>query len=176
MTQLLDWLTRYSPAVVLLIAFGAAMLFVTKLIVEKSVAYEFDTKTKVFEKLLERRSAFEDKVLSDRFALITGLSTRLERVMTNLNRLRSNQQVPDGFMRENEIVPLTEVFEDLEVHRLVLGEDFYRLVSRQAQLALKAANLSSLEDWRDSGQEWARGREELRVAAEAAFGISKIHW
>jgi hypothetical protein len=49
MTQLLEWLTRYSPAVVLLIAFGAAMLFVTKLIVEKSVAYEFDTKTKVFE-------------------------------------------------------------------------------------------------------------------------------
>jgi hypothetical protein len=176
MTQLLDWLTKYSPAVVLLIAFGAAMLFVTKLIVEKSVAYEFDTKSKVFEKLLERRSAFEDKVLSDRFALITGLSARLERVMTNLNRVRSGQQAPDGFMRENEIIPLTEIFEDLEIHRLVLGDDFYRIFSTQALLALKAANLSSSEDWRDSGQEWARGREELRGAAEAAFGISKIRW
>jgi hypothetical protein len=176
MTQLLDWLTKYSPAVVLLIALGAAMLFVTKLIVEKSVAYEFDTKSKIFEKLLERRSAFEDRVLSDRFALITGLSARLERVMTTLNRARSGQQAPNGFMSNNEIVPLTEVFEDLEVHRLVLGEDFYGLFSSQAELALKAANLSSLEDWRNSGQEWARGREELRLAAEAAFGISKIHW
>jgi hypothetical protein len=176
MTQLVDWLTKYSPAVVLLLAFGAAMLFVTKSIVERSIAYEFDTKSKVFEKLLERRSAFEDKVLSDRFGLITGLSARLERVMTNLNRLRSGQQPSNGFMRENEIVPLTEVFEDLEIHRLVLGEDFYRIFSRQAQLALRAANPSSLEDWRNSGQEWARGREELRLAAEAAFGISKIHW
>jgi hypothetical protein len=172
----LDWHTKDSPAVVLLIALGAAMLFVTKLIVEKSVAYEFDTKSKIFEKLLERRSAFEDRVLSDRFALITGLSARLERVMTTLNRARSGQQAPNGFMSNNEIVPLTEVFEDLEVHRLVLGEDFYSLFSGQAELALKAANLSSLEDWRNSGQEWARGREELRLAAEAAFGISKIHW
>ena len=176
MIQLLDWLTKYSPAVVVLIALGAAMLFVTKLIMERSIAYPFDTKSKFFDKLLERRSAFEDKVLSDRFALISGLSARLERVMTNLNRIRSGQQAPDGFMRENEILPLTEVFEDLEIHRLVLGEDFYRLFSRQAQLALKAANLSNLEDWRNSGQEWARGREELRLAAEAAFGISKIHW
>jgi hypothetical protein len=142
----------------------------------KSIAYEFDTKSKIFEKLLERRSAFEDKVLSDRFALITGLSARLERVMTNLNRLRSGQQPPDGFMRQNEIVPLTEIFEDVTVHRLVLGEDFYGLFSRQAQLALKAANVASSEEWRSSGEEWARLREELRLAAEAAFGISKIHW
>jgi hypothetical protein len=119
MTQLLEWLTEYSLAVVLLIAFGAALLFVTKLIVEKSVAYEFDSKSKVFEKLLERRSAFEDKVLSDRFALVTGLSARLERVMTNLNRLRSGQHPPDGLLRHRDIVPLTEIFEDLTVHRLV---------------------------------------------------------
>jgi hypothetical protein len=59
---------------------------------------------------------------------------------------------------------------------LVLGEDFYRLFSSQARLALEAANLRMSEDWHASGQEWARAREELRVAAEAAFGISKIHW
>jgi hypothetical protein len=127
MTQLLDWLTKYSPAVVLLIAFGAALLFVIKLIVEKSIASEFDAKSKVFETLLKRRSAFEEKVLSDRFALITGISTRLERVMTNLNRLRSGQPAPDGFMKQNEIVPLTEIFEDVSVNRLDLGEDFHGL-------------------------------------------------
>ncbi len=84
MTQLLEWLTKYSPAVVLLLAFGAGLLFVIKLIVENSIASEFDAKSKVFEALLKRRSAFEEKVLSDRFVLITGLSTRLEHVMTNL--------------------------------------------------------------------------------------------
>lgn len=176
MTQLLDWLTKYSPPVVLLIAFGAGLLFVTKLIVEKSIASEFDAKSKVFETLLKRRSAFEDKVLSDRFALITGLSARLERVMTNLNRLRSGQPAPDGFMKQNEIVPLTEIFEDLVVHRLVLGDDFYGLFLNQAELALKVANVRSPEDWAKSGDEWTRLREEIRLAAEAAFGISKIRW
>jgi hypothetical protein len=178
MTQLLDWLTKYSPAVVLLLAFGAGLLFVIKLIVEKSIASEFDAKSKVFEVLLKRRSAFEEKVLSDRFALITGLSARLEHVMTNLNRLHSGQPAPDGFMKQNEIVPLTEIFEDIEIHRLVLGEDFHRLFSKQAQLALKVANVSrvSPEDWRKGGEEWVRLRQEIRLAAEAAFGISQIHW
>ena len=31
-TQLLDWLTKYPPPVVLLIVFVAALLFVTKLV------------------------------------------------------------------------------------------------------------------------------------------------
>jgi hypothetical protein len=178
MTQLLDWLTKYSPAVVLLLAFGAGLLFVIKLIVEKSITSEFDAKSKVFESLLKRRSAFEEKVLSDRFALITGLSTRLERVMTNMNRLLSGQLAPDGFMKQSEIVPLTEIFEDIEIHRLVLGEDFHRLFSEQAQLALKIANVSrsSPEEWRNGIEEWTRLRQEIRLAAEAAFGISKIHW
>lgn len=161
-----------------MLAFGAGLLFVIKLIVENSIASEFDAKSKVFEALLKRRSAFEEKVLSDRFVLITGLSTRLEHVMTNLNRLHSGLPAPDGFMKQNEIVPLTEIFEDIEIHRLVLGEDFHRLFSKQAQFALKVANVSrsSPEDWRKGVEEWARLRQEVGLAAEAAFGISKIHW
>ncbi len=53
MAELLDWLTKYSPAVVLLIALGAAVLFVIKLIVEKSISSGFDAKTKVFGTLLQ---------------------------------------------------------------------------------------------------------------------------
>ena len=98
--------------------------------------------------------------------------------MTNLNRLHSGLPAPDGFMKQNEIVPLTEIFEDIEIHRLVLGEDFHRLFSKQAQFALKVANVSrsSPEDWRKGVEEWARLRQEVGLAAEAAFGISKIHW
>lgn len=96
--------------------------------------------------------------------------------MTNLNRLRSGQSPPDGFKKQNEIVPLTEIFEDVIIHRLVLGEDFHGLFLKQAKLALKAARASSSEDWHKSGEEWTQLREEMRIAAEAAFGISKIHW
>ena len=175
MAPLLDWLSQYSPAVVLLIAFGAAFLFVTKLIVEKSIASEFDAKSKVFETLFKRRSAFEEKVLSDRFALITGLSACLERVMTNLTRVRSGQSVPEGFRNADEIVPLTEIFEDISVHQLVLGEDFHELFWQQARLAFTAANASP-KDWQKNLDDWEQRREEIQSATETAFGISKIQW
>ena len=52
----------------------------------------------------------------------------------------------------NRIRPLErEIFEDVSIHRLVLGEDFHRLFVKQAQLALKTANAASPEDWRKSG-------------------------
>lgn len=175
MNQIVEWLAKYSPAVALLLACGAAMLFVVKIIVEKSIASQFDAKSKLFEALLKRRSAFEEKVLSDRFALITGLCARLERVMTNINRLQSGHPTPDGFMKHNEIVPLTEIFEDINIHRLVLGEEFYELVLEQAKLTLDAANAPSLDQW-GRHKDWAGVQDRIRSATEAAFGIEKIRW
>lgn len=176
MSEVLDWLKEYSPAAVLLIAVVAAAIFFLKLVVEKTIAIGFDTQAKLMEMLLQRRSAFEEKVLADRFALITGLSARLEKVMTNLNRIRSGQPFPDGFMQQNEVVPLTEIFEDLSVHRLILGEDFHDLFWRKSQLALKAANTLEPQEWADVGKDWIRLQQEIRVAAEGSFGISRIRW
>ena len=176
MSEILQWLKDYSPGVVLLIALGAALVFVIKLIVEKSIESTFDARTKQLEKALERRSTFEEKVLSDRFSLIVAFSSRLERVLTNLNRLRSGQAAPEGLMRQNEIVPLTEIFEDLSVHRLVLGEVFHGLFLKQAQLALNVANTSSGEEWKALADEWTGTQQAIRREVEAAFGISGIKW
>jgi hypothetical protein len=67
----------------------------------------------------------------------------------------------------NRIRPLErEIFEDVSIHRLVLGEDFHRLFVKQAQLALKTANAASPEDWRKSGDEWTRLREEVGLGEE----------
>ena len=176
MSEILQWLKDYSPGVVLLIALGAALVFVIKLIVEKSIESTFDARTKQLEKALERRSTFEEKVLSDRFSLIVAFSSRLERVLTNLNRLRSGQAAPDGFMRQSEIVPLTEIFEDLNVHRLVLGEVFHGLFFKQAQLGLNVANASSDEEWKALAEEWTGTQQAIHREVEAAFGISAIKW
>ena len=46
------------------------------------------------------------------------------------------------------------------------GEDFHRLFVKQAQLALKTANAASPEDWRKSGDEWTRLREEVGLEKE----------
>ena len=176
MTELLDWLTQYSPPIVLLIALGAGLLWVAKLIIERSIASGFDAQSKRLEMALTRRSAFEEKVLLERFERINGLSEKLMRVMTNLNRMRSGQQVPENFMSHNEVVPLTEIFEELEIHRLMLGEVLYRLLLAQSTLALKEANTRSVEGRAGNVEEWNRLQEEVRLATEEAFGISKIRW
>ena len=46
MTELLQWLTRYSPEVALLVASGAALLFIVRLIVEKSIVPYVDEKVR----------------------------------------------------------------------------------------------------------------------------------
>ncbi|MFL6260290.1 MAG: hypothetical protein ACJ76Y_11310 [Thermoanaerobaculia bacterium] len=161
----------YSPAVAVLLITLAAIALVLREAVKTAV-------TNTLELRLKRRSAFEDKVLSDRFSLIIGLSTRLERIMTTLNRRRAGQTIPDGFMNLNEIVPLTEIFEDLIVHRLVLAEQFYDLFRRKAELASRAANISAQneQEWSSIAKEWEGLRSEARAATEEAFGISKIKW
>lgn len=79
-------------------------------------------------------------------------------------------------MKQKEIVPLTEIFEDLETHRLALTEEFYQLFQGKAQLALKAANVRNPQEWDDIAKEWLRLGEEIRSAAENAFRISEIRW
>jgi hypothetical protein len=66
MNELISWLKQYSPAVVTLLAIGAAALYVLKLTVNNSIKASFDTHVKELELGLERRSAFRDKVLTER--------------------------------------------------------------------------------------------------------------
>ncbi|MCH8498926.1 MAG: hypothetical protein LAT63_10635 [Marinobacter sp.] len=179
MQELMAWLANYSPGIVLLLAIGAALIFLLKLVVEKVVSTQFSLQSKQLEIHFARRSAFEEKVLAERFALVNGLSARLEQVMTDLNRARSGQPLQEGVMRGNELVPLTTLFVDLEIHRLLLGEGFYELFTRMAQTALATAKQVQAGDsgaWEQLSRQWVTLRAELRGAADDAFGLSRIHW
>jgi hypothetical protein len=140
--------------------------------VEKSIDASFERKKKETELLLGRQSTFHDGVLSDRYTLIGGLLARLERVSTNLNRLRSEAPVVDGFKRGNEIVPLTEVYEDLEIHWLVLGDRYHELFHRLADTTLALANTTSETEWSRLVQERSGLRKQLRELADADFRVS----
>lgn len=175
MGEILSWLKEYSPGVVALIAVGAVVVWVLKQTIEHTITKSFDAHAKEMELGLERRSAFKDKVLADRFTRITELSARLERVMTNINRLRNELPVPEGFVKGGEPVQLTEIYEDLSVHRLTLTEPFYDILRRKAELALEA--WTGHEDearWEQIGAEWLRLDERLRAEAERAFKLSDI--
>jgi hypothetical protein len=175
--DLLEWIGTYPLPVALTLCLAAGLLYITKVVVEKGVESEFDRQAKALEIRLNRRSSFEEMVLTRRFELMTSFSSSLQRVMTDLNRIRSGMEpASKGFMVGNEIVPLTMIFEDLEVHRLVLGPDLYSILSLQAQLALQAANEKSPDRWAEFARLWSDANAELRSAAEVTFGVTSIRW
>ena len=89
MDAILKWLSAYSLPVVILLAIGGAFLFVFQKVAEKAVAQAFDRHAKALELRLTRRSAFEEKLLTDRYAALVELNGRLDQFMTILNRIRS---------------------------------------------------------------------------------------
>lgn len=169
MTDLLSWITEYSPAVVLLLAALAALVFVLRTTVQKTIESTFASRQRDLALFMERRSAFRERILTERYSLISSLLGRLERVRTNLNRRRQGLPVPDGVFRGTDIVPLTELFEDLEIHRHVLGERYYELFAQLANLTLELANTS---DWREPGVRLTALREEIRQLTDDDFDIS----
>jgi hypothetical protein len=174
MSTLLAWMNDYSPAIVVSLVALAAAVFVLRKTVEKAIDASFERKTKQAELLLGRQSAFKEKVLTERYLLIGGLLARLERIATNLNRQRSNRPVPESFQRGNEIVPLTEVFEDLEIHRLILGDQYYALFLDLARSTLALANVRADDEWSRVGQRRAEVQKQVRQLADTDFQISTI--
>ncbi|SNT12081.1 hypothetical protein SAMN05446037_10423 [Anaerovirgula multivorans] len=172
MVELLAWIKDYSPIVAVFLAIGTATIFILKNAVERSIYMGFES----YASRLSRRSSFEEKVLLDRFTLIINFTSRLERLMTNLNRLHSGHTVSDGFIVAGEMIPLTEIFEDLEQSRIVLTEDFHEIFLKQAKLALRAANTKDDLEWKNICAEWTKFNEALRINVEKVFKISEIKW
>jgi hypothetical protein len=81
----------------------------------------FYRRAKIIEATIQRRSRLEEKLLLDRFALLTKLSLRLEQVMSTLFRRRNGEPPPAGFFAALdvgnrlgiEITPLSEIHDEL---------------------------------------------------------------
>jgi hypothetical protein len=84
--SILDWLTKYSPPIVLLIGLGAVFLFAFKNITENAISAQFDQYKKEVELRLQRRSNFEERILLDRYTILRDIQSRIQRVMTDLRR------------------------------------------------------------------------------------------
>ena len=103
-------------------------------------------------------SAADVQRAEDRAALGTSFSQRLEDVTTDLNRVQSGQSPRDGFIVGNEIVPLTDIWTNLNSERPRLGEDLYNLLLKKAQLVLRLANEGRSQEF---DQEYSNVNEEL---------------
>lgn len=126
---------------------------------------------------MESRSAFEDRILEERFRLFNDMVTRLMRITTDLNRVRNGRAaVQEPFLEDGELVPLTQVFEDCELHRLVLGEDIHAVLDEAARVVLQLAQAHSEERRETLVGAWVEVLAKVREVGEEHFGLSRIKW
>ncbi len=172
MGDALSWLTTYSKPVVVLLLIAAAALFVIKIVVEQSVKASFEANRKELELRLARRSGFEDRLLSQRFATVVGFTGRLEQIGSDINRARLG--TGGAGRRGGELRSLTAVYEDLSAKRVVLGEEFHALLRQKADLAIRLSNAVGADARAEVEQEWIEVDARLRAAVDRTFRLSEV--
>ena len=175
MNVLIEWAGQYSAPVVALLGCGAALVFVFRYIVEKVVEAEFDKRNKRLELLLERRSDFEEKLLLDQYEVVTNLQLKLGNIGADLNRMRSGIEV-EGLMRGKDIVPLSEVYIELQAKQFLLKKEFNNLLRKEADNLLAYANAKEPDEASRLSREFLRLNERFREEMNRAFGIEQISW
>ena len=125
--------------------------------------------------LLQRRSNFEEKVLLDQYDVVTKLQLKLGNISADLNRLRSGMEV-EGLKKGKDIVPLSEVYIDLQVKRFLLKEAFYNLLRKEADSLLAFSNTKEADELSRLGREFLKLNKTFREEMNREFGIEQISW
>lgn len=175
MELILEWAKTYSAPVVALLAFGAALVYLFQKIIEKAIEAQFDTRNKRLELLLQRRSSFEEKILLDQYATVVDLQFRIKKIEADVNRLRHGMNV-EGLMKGNDIVPLSEVYVELQAKRFLLKEQLYDLLVSEVRTLISFANAKDPAETSRCEQQILSLNTSLHDAMDAIFGTDKITW
>ena len=175
MDDILGWLTKYSPPVVLLLAVAGVFIFVSKQVIENTISAQFQQYKKDIELRLQRRSNFEERVLLDRYSLLRDIHHKIARVMTDLNRVRSGTTV-EGLIRNGDIVPLTEVTELIENNRYLIPQRFREILLSQVQLGIEYANTKDTDAIEKQLDRYVELEKTFDQAMNEAFGLDRITW
>jgi hypothetical protein len=175
MEEILKWLSTYSLPITILIVLGAVFIYFIKMVTEKAISNEFERRKKVLELELERRSSFEEKILLDRYALIRELQTKIGNVTTNINRIRNGGKI-EGFIVNNDIVPLTEIFELLAVNKYLITKEFHDIFWQQSQIALGLVNEKDINKLKQLEANYVELMERFYQEMNNMFDLDKIKW
>ena len=175
METLLEWADKYSAPVLLMLCVGAALVFLLKLVTERTIEAEFSRLAKQLDLKLERRSEFEQQVLLERYRLVCDFASRLSRITTDLNRVKSGQDVKDLF-HANELVPLTTVYEDLASKSFQLSTPFHQFFIQHAGKILNIANAQTPAERETATTAYANNLAHLNVLVNEEFKTSGVSW
>jgi len=105
-----------------------------------------------FEKILEQTKSIETlktdiaaagalsiEIRQGQFEAAKQLFEKLGQIHTNWNRYRQGQDVPEGFINKSDLVPLTEVYDELGSKNYLLGDELYTNLKSQADKMLEIA-------------------------------------
>ncbi|WP_309728131.1 hypothetical protein [Chamaesiphon sp. OTE_75_metabat_556] len=132
--------------------------------------------TEEIKTAIARRSDFEMQVLLDRYKLVVDCETKIQTIATNVNRLRSGVQVPPDFIKDEDIVPLTQVFEQLSINHWLLGDSFHDLLLFQSKLLLTIANEKDSAKLATHTEKYQQSLIAFSKAMDDTFKISTITW
>jgi hypothetical protein len=135
--------------------------------------------TEEIKTAIARRSDFKLQVISDRYKMIVDCEKKIRAIATYVNRLLKGAQVPSDFIQGEEIVPLTQVQEQISINKFLLGERFYDLLILQSKLLLDMATKQKDPDKvQDSLQEllskYIQSLTEFDELMDKTFNISEI--
>ncbi|HEV2815976.1 MAG TPA: hypothetical protein VGW40_01945 [Allosphingosinicella sp.] len=171
MNDLLTWLGQYSLPVVVLIIAGAALLYFAKMMTEKAIAQQFDRYARVMDLQLQRRSNFEERILIERYTLFREINHKIATIFTNLNRMHGGTKI-EGLIRDNDVVPLTEVCDLIASNRYLIPDRFRIVFQKEVELALRFANADQQQQ-NEIGQTWLALRHEFDGLMVGAFGLDQ---
>lgn len=175
METLIEWASEYSAPVLLMLCIGAVLVFLLKLVTERTIEAEFSRLAKQIDLKLERRSEFEQYVLLERYRLVCDFASRLSRISTDINRAKSGQVVKDLF-NENELVPLTAVYEDLASKSFQLSVKFHEFFIEQAGIVLSVANAQTNAEREAATAAYIKNLARLNVLVNEEFRTSGVSW
>ena len=174
MAELIDLFATYSPLVLFAAALVAAGVFVLKKATERAINLEFDRHAKALTLGLERRSRFEEMILIERYETLNDLLSRLNRIATDLRRHRAGTEV-EGLFQNNDIVPLTEVFERLSTRRHILTEPFHTRLNELGGLLIQYANVDDVMELQRVQGEYKHLLNTILDDMSTAFGLERIN-
>lgn len=140
---------------------------------QEQLKFELQNQAKQLELTLNQQLKFDEKILLDRYELIRKISSSMETVATNLNRIKSKTAVPN-FIINNDIVSLRLIFEEISTYKWLLTDKFYEYFDNKGHLLIEMANESKPDRLKHLKKQYLERRNDFKTLMNEYFKIDRI--
>lgn len=146
MDVLVKYIARYSPPVVVTIVVLFIGGYFIKYGIEKTLEVEFQKRDRQLELAMKRQSNFQEKMMWQKYLVLTSQNEVMHQLRAEINGYLIRKDVEPTFMKDGDMYRLTEVYEQLNINRFLIGEDMYKLMRQQGRLLIQLSKLKPKED------------------------------